>query len=94
MQRFASFDGSNLYGSLRTMNLEIGNYGLLYGHIYREAVKVWHEVTLQTAPAVAQFGACTGTPWAPWTSGIFRARSRARPCAAPLCAMRRSAPCG
>ena len=55
MQRFAFFvDGSNLYGSLRTMNLEIGNYGLLYGHIYREAVKVWHEVTLQTAPAVAQ----------------------------------------
>jgi len=55
MQRFAFFvDGSNLYGSLRTMNLEIGNYGLLYGHIYREAVKVWHEVTLQTAPASAQ----------------------------------------
>jgi len=55
MQRFAFFvDGSNLYGSLRTMNLEIGNYGLLYGHIYREAVKVWHEVTLQTMQAAAQ----------------------------------------
>ena len=55
MQRFAFFvDGSNLYGSLRTMNLEIANYGQLYGHIYRETVKVWHEVTLQTAPAAAQ----------------------------------------
>jgi len=55
MQRFAFFvDGSNLYGSLRTMNLEIANYGQLYAHIYREAVKVWHEVTLQTSPAAAQ----------------------------------------
>ena len=42
MQRFAFFvDGSNLYGSLRTMNLEIANYGQLYAHIYREAVKIW-----------------------------------------------------
>jgi len=55
MQRFSFFvDGSNLYGSLRTMNLEIANYGLLYAHMYREAVKVWHEATLQTAAAVAQ----------------------------------------
>jgi Uncharacterized conserved protein len=57
MQRFAFFvDGSNLYGSLRTMNLEIGNYGNLYGHIYHEAVKVWQEVTLQmpTEPALLQ----------------------------------------
>lgn len=55
MQRFAFFvDGSNLYGSLRTMNLEINNYSQLYAHIYREAVTTWHEVTLQDAPAPAQ----------------------------------------
>ncbi|MDO9081799.1 MAG: NYN domain-containing protein [Humidesulfovibrio sp.] len=55
MQRFALFvDGSNLYGSLRTMNLEINNYSQLYAHMYREAVKTWHEVTLQDAPARAQ----------------------------------------
>jgi len=55
MQRFAFFvDGSNLYGSLRTMNLEISNYGLLYAHIYRDAVKVWQDVTLQNVPAPAQ----------------------------------------
>lgn len=55
MQRFAFFvDGSNLYGSLRTMNLEISNYGQLYGHIYREAVKLWQEVTLQTIPVPTQ----------------------------------------
>jgi uncharacterized LabA/DUF88 family protein len=54
MQRFAFFvDGSNLYGSLRTMNLEISNYGQLYAHIYREAVRVWHEATLQTGHASA-----------------------------------------
>ncbi len=55
MQRFAFFvDGSNLYGSLRTMNLEINNYAQLYAHMYREAVRTWHEVTLQDAPAQAQ----------------------------------------
>ncbi|MBU1230665.1 MAG: NYN domain-containing protein [Proteobacteria bacterium] len=55
MQRFAFFvDGSNLYGSLRTMNLEINNYSQLYAHMYREAVRTWHEVTLQDAPASAQ----------------------------------------
>jgi len=55
MQRFAFFvDGSNLYGSLRTMNLEINNYALLYAHMYREAVRTWHEVTLQDTPAHAQ----------------------------------------
>ena len=55
MQRFAFFvDGSNLYGSLRSMNLEIGNYGQLYGHIYRESVKCWQEATLQTTPEAAR----------------------------------------
>lgn len=55
MQRFAFFvDGSNLYGSMRTMNLEIANYGQLYAHIYREAVRCWQEVTLPTAPVAAQ----------------------------------------
>ncbi len=55
MQRFAFFvDGSNLYGSLRTMNLEINNYSQLYAHIYREALNTWHEVTLQDTRAPAQ----------------------------------------
>lgn len=55
MQRFAFFvDGSNLYGSLRTMNLEISNYGQLYGHIFRESVRVWREATLETEPESAR----------------------------------------
>jgi uncharacterized LabA/DUF88 family protein len=55
MQRFAFFvDGSNLYGSLLTMNLEINNYQQLYAHIYREAVRAWQEATLLTAPVPAQ----------------------------------------
>ena len=54
MYRFALFvDGSNLYGSLRAMNLEIGNYGQLYAHIYREAVKCWREATLQEEAATS-----------------------------------------
>jgi uncharacterized LabA/DUF88 family protein len=55
MQRFAFFvDGSNLYGSLRSMNLEVANYGMLYAHLYREALKAWTEVTLQTSVPAAR----------------------------------------
>lgn len=57
MYRIALFvDGSNLYGSLRAMNLEIGNYGQLYAHIYHEAEKCWREATLQEtiAPSMLQ----------------------------------------
>ncbi len=36
--RFAIFvDGSNLFGSLKAMNLEIDDYEALYGHLFREA---------------------------------------------------------
>ncbi len=55
MERFALFvDGSNLFGSLKAMNLEVDNYEALFGYVYGEAVAAWHEVTLQTSPPQAQ----------------------------------------
>lgn len=38
MTRFAIFvDGSNLFGALRAMNLEVDDYEALYGHLFKEA---------------------------------------------------------
>jgi uncharacterized LabA/DUF88 family protein len=44
-------DGSNLYGSLRAMNLEVSDYGDFYGHIHDEAVSRWQKVTRRPASA-------------------------------------------
>ncbi|MHB8174192.1 MAG: NYN domain-containing protein [Nitrospirota bacterium] len=50
MLKFTEFvDGSNLFGSLRTMNLEVKDYESLFGYIFIEAAKLWNEKTLQTA---------------------------------------------
>ena len=49
MARFALFvDGSNLFGALKAMNLEVDDYEKLYAHVFKESQAVWHEVTRQT----------------------------------------------
>jgi uncharacterized LabA/DUF88 family protein len=54
MHRFAFFvDGSNLYGSLRAMNVEISSYQQFYIHLHREAVRAWREATMQEPAASA-----------------------------------------
>lgn len=46
MLRFLIFvDGSNLFGVLKNLNLEVDDYEALFRHIYREAARLWHEVT-------------------------------------------------
>jgi uncharacterized LabA/DUF88 family protein len=55
MHRFAFFvDGSNLFGSLKAMNLEVDDYEGLFAYVYTEAVGVWREVTLQKGFCEAQ----------------------------------------
>jgi len=55
MQRFALFvDGSNLFGSLKAMNLEVRDYEGFYGYLYGEAARTCYEVTLQSAPLPTQ----------------------------------------
>src|SRR5450759_3028066 len=45
MYRFALFvDGSNLFGALKAMNLEVHDYERFYSYLYREAQVVWHKV--------------------------------------------------
>lgn len=49
MGRFAFFvDGSNLFGALKAMNVEVDDYDSLYGHIFEEAHSTWRDVTRQT----------------------------------------------
>lgn len=49
MARFALFvDGSNLFGALKAMNLEVDDYEKLYGYVFSESQKAWHEVTRQS----------------------------------------------
>lgn len=53
MIRVAIFvDGSNLYGCLKTMNLDVTDYEDFYGYIYGEAVKEWHRLTRVSAGTV------------------------------------------
>jgi len=47
--RFTIFvDGSNLFGSLKSMNLEVNNYEALYGHVFKESHAMWAAKTHQT----------------------------------------------
>ena len=49
MARFAIFvDGSNVFGALKSMNLEVNDYEALYGYVFREAHAVWVEATGET----------------------------------------------
>jgi uncharacterized LabA/DUF88 family protein len=46
MIRFALFvDGSNLYGSLRSMNLEVSDYENFFAHVHDEACNAWLKLT-------------------------------------------------
>lgn len=46
MQRFALFvDGSNLFGSLKSMNLEVDNYEKFFSYVHKESVTYWQAVT-------------------------------------------------
>lgn len=46
MQRFILFvDGSNLFGSLKSMNLEVDDYEKFFSYVHTEAVTYWHTVT-------------------------------------------------
>lgn len=55
MARFALFvDGSNLYGSLRGMDLDVTDYEALFGYIYDEARTAWHLTTRQSELAHSQ----------------------------------------
>jgi uncharacterized LabA/DUF88 family protein len=47
--RFVVFvDESNLFGALKSMNLEIDDYETLYGYLFKEAQTVWVEATHQS----------------------------------------------
>lgn len=49
MARFAVFvDGSNLFGSLKSMNLEVDDYEALYGYVFMEAHTACAGTTHQT----------------------------------------------
>lgn len=57
MQRFAIFvDGSNLFGALKSMNLEVDEYEALYSYVFKEAHATWVRTTNQTdrVPAFLQ----------------------------------------
>jgi len=48
MTRFALFvDGSNLYGAIKAMNIDVKDYEKFYKYIYKESVELWRSVTLQ-----------------------------------------------
>lgn len=55
MARFALFvDGSNLFGALKAMNIEVPDYEKLYAHVFKESHAAWHEVTRQTEKAASE----------------------------------------
>lgn len=49
MQRFAIFvDGSNLFGSLKALNLEVKDYEAFFAYVYREAIAACAQATHQS----------------------------------------------
>ena len=55
MARFAVFvDGSNLFGALKSMNLEVDDYEALYGYVFKEAHAAWVEATCQAGSVPAR----------------------------------------
>jgi len=50
MARFAIFvDGSNLFGALKSMCLEVADYEALYNYVFKEAHGTWATITHQTS---------------------------------------------
>jgi uncharacterized LabA/DUF88 family protein len=55
MQRFALFvDGSNLFGSLKAMNLEVDSYEKFFEYVHTQAVTKWQGVTRTPATVPTQ----------------------------------------
>lgn len=55
MTRFAIFvDGSNLFGSLKAMNLEVDDYESFFGHLFTEAHAALARLTHRSGPASAE----------------------------------------
>ena len=55
MQRFAFFvDGSNLFGSLKAMNVEVDDYEAFFAYLYKESASHWHTSTHTPATVPTQ----------------------------------------
>ncbi len=55
MKRFALFvDGSNLFGALKALNVEVQDYEKLYGYIFEQARSVWRQVARTGDGATAE----------------------------------------
>lgn len=55
MAKFAIFvDGSNLFGALKSMNLEVDDYERLFGYVFKEAYAAWSSVTHQSDKPAAE----------------------------------------
>lgn len=51
MHRFALFvDGSNLFGSLRTMSLRVDDYEAFFSYVFEQAVELWRETISGATP--------------------------------------------
>ena len=49
MTGFALFvDGSNLFGSLKDMKVQVDDYQAFYKHIFEQSVESWKEATIAT----------------------------------------------
>ncbi len=56
MHRFAIFvDGSNLFGSLKNMNVQVDDYENFFHHIFEVAVAAWNETIEGGAPPAQLF---------------------------------------
>lgn len=57
MVKIAVFvDGSNLFGSLKMLDVHVENYERFYGHILKEAVRVWKSSFISDGDDLAQLG--------------------------------------
>lgn len=55
MARFALFvDGPNLYGSLKSMNLEVKDHGAFFKYIFNASHSYWHKATQQTENSASE----------------------------------------
>jgi uncharacterized LabA/DUF88 family protein len=55
MTGFALFvDGSNLFGSLKDMKVQVDDYQAFYKHIFEQSVESWKEATIAAYPLTVQ----------------------------------------
>jgi hypothetical protein len=59
VKRFALFvDGSNLFGALKALNVEVQDYEKLYGYIFEQARGVWRQAAHTGEDAAAEPSFC------------------------------------